>query len=421
MTETVDTPTPPASPLPCTPAGPLAGLRILDLTRVLAGPFCTQLLGDLGAEVIKVEKPSAGDDTRKWGPPFLRDGQGRDTTESAYYLSVNRNKRSVAIDIATPDGQAVVKRLLRRCDVLVENFKVGDLARYGLDYVTLKEDFPGLVYCSITGFGQSGPYAHRAGYDFLAQGMGGIMSLTGDPDGDPVKVGNANADQMTGMYAAVAILAALRHRDATGEGQHIDANLLDSQVAWLTYQAENYLISGETPRRWGNGHPNIVPYDVYPAADGYIILAIGNDGQFRRFCAYAGRPGLADDPRFATNPKRIANRAALTAILRELVARKPRSHWLTGLEREGVPCGPVNTVDQVFEDPHVKARGLRITMPHPLAPEPVPLVANPVKMSATPPAYRHPPPTLGQHTDAVLREAGLTDEEIARLRAAKVL
>ena len=414
------TPQPPVPPL-SPPSGPLSGLRVLDLSRVLAGPFCTQLLGDLGADILKVERPGAGDDTRKWGPPFLKDRNGTPTTESAYYLSVNRNKRSISIDISRPEGQALIRRLLRGCDVLVENYKVGNLARYGLSYEDLKAEFPGLVYCSITGFGQSGPYAARAGYDYLAQGMGGMMSLTGEPEGMPMKVGNANADQLTGMYAAVAILAALRHRDATGQGQHIDANLLDSQVAWLTYQAENVLISGERPRRWGNGHPNIVPYDVFPSSDGYFILAVGNDSQFRKFCAFAGCPDLGEDSRFATNPARLANREALTALLHDITRQHPRAHWLEGLESQGVPCGPVNTVDQVFEDPHVQVRGMVQTMSHPLSDDPLPIIANPLRLSETPPSYRHPPPVAGEHTDQILRDIGLSGEEIASLRRDGVL
>jgi crotonobetainyl-CoA:carnitine CoA-transferase CaiB-like acyl-CoA transferase len=401
--------------------GPLAGLRVLDLSRVLAGPFCTQLLGDLGADILKVERPGSGDDTRAWGPPFLTDRDGNRTRESAYYASINRNKRSLALDITRPEGQDIIRRLARQSDILVENFKVGGLAKYGLAYNDLRDDCPGLIYCSITGFGQTGPYAPRAGYDYLAQGMGGMMSLTGPPDGDPVKVGNANADQLTGMYAAVAILAAVHHRAATGQGQHIDANLLDSQIAWLTYQAQNWLVSGEAPKRHGNAHPNIVPYDTFPAADGHLILAVGNDSQFRRFCAVAGRPALADDPRFVTNADRIANRVALTDILRPLIATRPRDAWLADLEAVGVPSGPVNSIPDVFADPHVQARGMTVDMDRPDSDEALRLIANPLRMSATPPSYRRPPPSVGRDTAAILGELGLSADEQARLRAAGVI
>jgi len=396
-------------------------LRVLDLSRVLAGPFCTQLLGDLGAEVIKVERPGSGDDTRAWGPPFLTERDGQPSRESAYYLSINRNKRSLAIDITKAEGQALIRRLATRADVLVENFKVGGLAKYGLSYADLRDVCPRLVYCSITGFGQTGPYAPRAGYDYLAQGMGGMMSLTGPAEGDPVKVGNANADQLTGMYAAVAILAALRHRDTTGRGQHIDANLLDSQIAWLTYQAQNWLVSGEAPARHGNAHPNIVPYDTFPAADGHLILAVGNDGQFRRFCAVAGHPELADDPRFVTNADRIAHRDALTGILRPLIATRPRDAWLTDLEAVGVPSGPVNTIPDVFADPHVTARAMTVRMDHPLQDDPVTLIANPLRLSETPPVYRHAPPMVGADSAAILATLGVSDDEQARLREAGVI
>jgi crotonobetainyl-CoA:carnitine CoA-transferase CaiB-like acyl-CoA transferase len=320
------------------PPGALDGVRVLDLSRVLAGPWCTQVLADLGAEVIKVEKPGEGDDTRKWGPPFLKDADGNDTTESAYYLSANRNKRSVAVDIARPEGQAVVRRLLGSCQVLVENFKVGGLARYGLSWGDLRADFPALVYCSITGFGQSGPYAGRAGYDYLAQGMGGMMSLTGAPDGEPMKIPVANADLVAGMYAAVAILAVLRHAERTGRGQQIDVALLDCQVAWMSYAAENCLVSGRAPARLGNQHPSIVPYQVFAAADGHLILAVGNDGQFARFCAFAGRPDWVADPRFSTNAARVRHREALVPLLAELIAQHPRAYWLDGLEAAGVPA-----------------------------------------------------------------------------------
>jgi crotonobetainyl-CoA:carnitine CoA-transferase CaiB-like acyl-CoA transferase len=383
----------------------LSGLRVFDLTRILAGPTCTQLFGDLGADVIKIEKPGAGDDTRKWGPPYLKDAEGHDTTESGYYLSSNRNKRSVAIDIARPEGQALAKRLIAKCDVVIENFKVGDMARYGLSYADLKEGHPRLIYCSITGFGQTGPYAPRAGYDFLAQGMGGIMSITGTPDGPPVRVGVAVADVMCGMYASTAILAALHHRDRTGQGQYIDLALLDTQVAWLVNIGLNYLTSGVVPQRFGNDHPNIVPYTVLPCADSFIILAIGNDTQFAKFCAFAGQPEVARDPRFTTNPARVHNREALNALLTEICTRRNQAEWVEGLGKAGVPCGPVYTIDQVFADPQVRARGMQIAMPHSSAGNgTVDLIANPIRMSESPVEYRRPPPVLGEHTEEVLRE-----------------
>lgn len=402
---------------------PLEGLRVFDLTRILAGPTCTQLLGDLGADIIKVERPNAGDDTRKWGPPYVRDAAGRDTTESAYYLSSNRNKRSITLDISKPEGQALARRLIAHCDVMIENFKVGDMARYGLSYADLKEEFPGLVYCSITGFGQTGPYAPRAGYDLLAQGLGGIMSVTGEPDRPPMKVGVGIADVMCGMYATVAILAALRHRERTGQGQYIDLALLDSQVAWLVNVGLNYLTSGEVPQRVGNEHPNIVPYNVMPCADGYVILAVGNDSQFAKFCAFAGRPDLAEDPRFATNELRVRNRKALYDLLPEITRAKTQAEWVDGLAKLGVPCSPVNTVDQVFADPQVRSRGMQISLPHPLAGKgSVDLIGNPIKFSETPVDYRRPPPTLGQHTDEVLRELlDLPDTELADLRERGVI
>ncbi len=401
-------------------AGALDGVRIFDLTRILAGPSCTQVLGDLGADVIKVERPGRGDDTRLWGPPYVTDADGNETSESAYFLSANRNKRSVAIDIARAEGQALARRLIGACDIVVENFKTGDLARYGLAWDDLKGEFPGLVYCSITGFGQTGPYAAFAGYDYLAQAMGGIMSLTGEPEGEPMKVGVGIADMMCGMYAATAMLAALRHRDRSGRGQHIDMALLDTQVAWLAYEAENYLVSGQVPPRRGNGHPNIVPYQVFETADGHMVLACGNDRQFRDFCALAEAPQLADDKRFATNDGRCRNREALIPMIAELMRAKPMAWWLEGLRARQVPCSPVNRLDQVFADAQVQARGMTIAMPHPLAGAgTVPLVASPIRMSETPPDYRHAPPTLGQHTGEVLRELlGIDEAELEALRAA---
>ncbi len=404
-------------------SGPLHGLRVFDLTRILAGPTCTQILGDLGADVIKVERPGAGDDTRKFGPPFLEDGEGRETSESAYYLSSNRNKRSLTLDLARAEGQDLARRLIARCDVLVENFRMGSLARYGLSYDDLKDEFPRLVYCSITGFGQTGPYASLPGYDFLIQGMGGFMSITGDPQGEPQKAGVPIADLMAGMYAAVAINAALRHREVAGEGQHIDIGMLDTQVATLSIQGLNYLASRQTPRRLGNAHPNIVPYQVFAAADGNIVLAVGNDAQFERFCEFAGVPELAREERFRTNAARVRNREALTERLDPVLAAQPSRHWIEGLEPLNVSCGPINTIDQVFADPHVQARGMEIEMRHPLAGErPVPLIASPIKLSATPPAYTRPPPTLGEHTGEVLEEfLEMTPEQIAGLRESGVV
>jgi crotonobetainyl-CoA:carnitine CoA-transferase CaiB-like acyl-CoA transferase len=398
--------------------GPLAGLRVFDLTRILAGPTCTQLLGDLGAEVIKIERPGEGDDTRKWGPPYLKDAAGRDSAESAYYLSSNRNKRSLTLDIAKPEGQALARRLIGRCDFLVENFKAGGLAKYGLAYDDLRNDFPGLIYCSITGFGQSGPYAKRAGYDYLAQGMGGMMSLTGEREGDPVKVGVGISDVMCGMYAVSAILAALHHRTKTGKGQYIDLALLDTQVAWLINEGLNYLTSGEVPLRRGGEHANIVPYNVLPAADGHVILAVGNNAQFRRFCDFAGAPELADDPRFRTNTDRVNNREALYRILPGLTRRKTQAEWVNGLAELGVPSGPVNTLDQVFADPQVRHRGMKLTMDYDGARDgTVDLIANPIRFSGTEIDYRYPPPKLGEHTDALLQELlDLSPEEIAKLR-----
>ncbi|MBN9420971.1 MAG: CoA transferase [Candidatus Accumulibacter sp. 66-26] len=403
-------------------SGALSHLRVLDLSRVLAGPWASQLLADLGAEVIKVEKPGSGDDTRGWGPPWLADGAGEPTREAAYFLCTNRNKRSLTVDIARPEGQAIVRELAAGADVVIENFKVGGLAAYGLDYASLRALNPKLVYCSITGFGQDGPYAARAGYDFLIQGMGGLMSLTGTPAGEPgagpQKVGVALTDILTGLYASNAILAALAHRDRdglrTGDGQHIDLALLDVQVACLANQAMNYLVSGTPPRRMGNAHPNIVPYQDFPTADGDMILAIGNDGQFARFCEIAGHPEWATDERFANNAARVRHRKELIPLLRRTTVLRTTAAWIAALENAAVPCGPINDLAGVFADPQVQARGLRVDLPH-AAGGVAPQVSNPIRLSATPVAYRTAPPTLGADTDAVLRALGRSDAEIAAL------
>lgn len=405
--------------------GALAGVRVLDLSRVLAGPWAGQLLADLGADVVKVERPGAGDDTRAWGPPWLTDPDGGSTGESAYYLSANRNKRSVTIDIASAEGQSLVRRLAAEADVVLENFKVGGLAQYGLDYASLKAINPRLVYCSITGFGQTGPYASRAGYDFLIQGMGGLMSLTGRPDGTegagPMKVGVALTDIMTGLYATVAVLAALKHREQSDEGQHIDLALLDVQIACLANQAANYLVGGVVPRRMGNAHPNIVPYQEFPTADGYMIVAVGNDGQFASLCKTLGKPEWSSDERFATNPQRVQHRSELIALIDSMTVRRTTDEWVAAMEAAGVPCGPINTLDRVFADPHVQARGTRIEMPHPLAKD-VALVANPIRLSESPVQYRNAPPTLGQHTEEVLSDwLTATAEEIEALRMKKAI
>lgn len=409
---------------PVIPPQALAGVRVLDLSRVLAGPWCTQTLADLGADVIKIERPGSGDDTRGWGPPFLRDHDGHETGESSYYLCANRNKRSLAVDIATADGQALIRRLARGCDVVVENFKVGDMARYGLDATRLRTDDPRLIYCSITGYGQTGPYARRPGYDFAVQGLGGLMSVTGERDGlpgaGPQKVGVAVADLFTGMYATVAILAALRHRDATGEGQVIDMALLDAQVAMLANLGSQYLVGGVVPQRMGNGHPSIVPYQAFEAADGHVILAVGNDAQFARFCAIAGHPEWAGDPRFARNADRVRNRDVLVPLIADAMRMRGRADWLAVLEAGGIPCSPVNDIDEVFADPQVRARGLRVSVDHP-ARDALPMVASPLRLSATPVRYRSAPPTLGQHTEEILREFGFSGEEIAALWAAEAI
>jgi len=405
--------------------GALSHLRILDLSRILAGPWATQQLADLGADVIKVERPGAGDDTRSWGPPFLKDVEGRDTKDSVYYLCCNRNKRSVTIDFTQSEGQDLVRALAARSDVLIENFKVGGLRQYGLDYETLHKLNPRLVYCSITGFGQTGPYAPRAGYDFLIQGMGGLMSVTGRRDGEegagPMKVGVALTDILTGLYASTAILAAVAQRDVSGKGQHIDLSLLDVQVASLANQAMNYLYTGTSPQRMGNAHPNIVPYQDFPTLDGYVILAIGNDSQFAKFCAVVGRPEWAADARYATAAARVVNRDALIPAMRQVTLTRTTADWVASLEAVGVPCGPINTIAQVFDDPQVHARGTKISTPHP-AGGAIPLVANPIRLSETPIDYRMAPPTLGQHTDDVLRDVlGLDQQRMADLKSRKVV
>jgi crotonobetainyl-CoA:carnitine CoA-transferase CaiB-like acyl-CoA transferase len=410
--------------------GALSHLRVLDLSRVLAGPWAGQILADLGAEVIKIERPGVGDDTRAWGPPFLKDAAGENTSEAAYYLSANRNKQSVTVDFTQPEGQRLVRELAMQSDILLENFKVGGLAAYGLDYASLKAINPRLIYCSITGFGQYGPYAKRAGYDFMIQGLGGLMSLTGKPDdeagGGPVKVGVALTDILTGLYSTVAVLAALAHRDRNdneqgGSGQHIDMALLDVQVACLANQAMNYLTTGNAPKRLGNAHPNIVPYQDFPTADGDFILTVGNDGQFRKFCEVAGHAEWADDPRFANNTQRVANRAVLIPLIRQATVFKTTAEWVAALEQAGVPCGPINDLAQVFADPQVLARGLRVDVPHSLGGT-LPQVASPIRLSETPVEYRHAPPLLGEHTESVLqRLLGLQAEQIAALREAGVL
>ena len=383
----------------------LDGIRVLDLSRILAGPSAAQLLGDLGADVIKVEKPGEGDDTRKWGPPFVMGRDGRPTTESAYYLCANRNKRSIEIDIASADGQVLILELLEKADILIENYKVGGLKAYGLSYEQLKDRFPRLIYCSITGFGQTGPYAQRAGYDFMIQGMGGIMSVTGEANGAPMKVGVGIADVMTGMYATVGLLAALRHRDQTGEGQHIDLALLDTQVSWLINAGTNYLVSNEIPPRYGNGHPNIVPYQVFPTADFPIIIAVGNDSQFRKFCEQVGLDGIADHPDYATNVARVKNRDVLANIISIGMKKQNRDHWISVFEKVGVPCGPVNNLEQVFHDPQVQHRGAVVNLPHPEAASgSVPVIANPLRFSKTPVQYRRAPPIRNQHATEILRD-----------------
>ncbi|MBN3825559.1 CoA transferase [Burkholderia sp. Ac-20384] len=405
--------------------GALSHIRVLDLTRVLAGPWCAQTLADFGADVIKVERPGAGDDTRHWGPPYLKDADGADTAEAAYYLAANRNKRSVTVDIATPEGQQIVRELAAQSDVVLENYKVGQLKKYGLDYDSLRAVKPDLVYCSVTGFGQTGPYAHRAGYDFIIQGIGGFMSITGERDGEPgggpQKAGVAIADLATGLYSTIAVLAALAHRDRTGAGQYIDMALLDVQVALLANMNTNFLASGKPPVRWGNAHPNIVPYQTFQTRDGWIIVAVGNDGQFRKFVEAGGQPELADDERFATNPSRVRHRDTLVPILAEMVRARDKADWIGALEAAGVPCGPINDLDEVFDNEQVVARGMQVSLPHPCGAD-AKLVRNPIRMSATPPDARTAPPLLGAQTDDVLRDMlGYDDAKIAALRAKQAI
>jgi crotonobetainyl-CoA:carnitine CoA-transferase CaiB-like acyl-CoA transferase len=403
--------------------GALSGVRILDLSRVLAGPSCTQLLGDLGAEIIKVERPGVGDETRTWGPPYLRDVEGRETTESAYYLSCNRNKRSVTIDINKPAGVALIKRLMAASDVFVENFKVGGLDRLGLAYGAISKEFPKLIYCSITGYGQTGPYASKPGYDMMAQGRGGLISMTGEPDRPPVKVPVAVNDVMSGLNAAVGILAALHNRTKTGEGQHIDIALLDVQVGWLYNQGLNYLMGGNLPRRLGTAHPNSVPYQVFPTKDGWIIIAANNDDQWKRFCSCANRDDLIGDPRFKTNPDRVKNRDELIAIVEDILKTRTTADWNESLEAAGVPVGPVNTLAEVFQDPHILHRGMKISIEHRLSGKgSVDLIGNPIKLSKTAVEYKYPPPTLGEHTHEVLEEVlGLSRSECDALARDRVI
>ena len=402
---------------------PLSHIRVLDLTRILAGPWATQNLADLGAEVIKIERPGSGDDTRAWGPPFLKDRHGEDSAESAYYLSVNRGKKSVTLDIAAPEGGRIARELAAKCDVLVENYKVGGLKKYGLDYESLRKLNPGLIYCSVTGFGQDGPYAARPGYDFIFQGMGGFMSITGErddlPGGGPQKAGIAVTDVLTGLYACIAINAAIVHRERTGQGQCIDMALMDTLVAFNANQILNYWCSGDIPRRWGNAHINICPYQVFATSDGHLILAVGNDSQFRNFCKAAGCEELSDDARFRTNPDRLKNRDLLVPIVEAIMRGRSKNAWVSALEAAGVPCGPINNMQEVFENPQVRHRGLRVEIPHPAGS--VPTVASPMRFSETPVTYDVPPPMLGQHTDEILQGLlGMSAQQIAELRESGV-
>lgn len=405
--------------------GALSHLRVVDLSRVLAGPWASQILADMGADVIKIERPGSGDDTRGWGPPFLKDEAGNDTTEAAYYLGANRGKKSLTLNIAAPEAQEIIRHLVKDADVFIENYKVGDMARYGLSYQDLKQINPRIVYCSITGFGQTGPMAEIAGYDFIVQGLGGLMSITGErddlPGGGPQKVGVAVADIMTGLYSTIAILAAIEHRHSSGEGQYIDMALLDVQVATIANMNMNYLCSGKVPGRQGNAHANIVPYQVFNAADGELILAVGNDTQFAKLCAVLGCPEIAGDERYAKNANRVRHRDALLPLLQQRLVTRSVAQWVDVLQPEGVPCGPVNSIAQTFANPQVIHRQMRVDLPHPLAGS-VPSVANPIKFSGTPIQYGEAPPTLGQHSDQVLKEyVGLSDAEIEALKAKRII
>ena len=412
-------------------AGALAGIKVLDLSRVLAGPWCTQVLADLGADVVKVERPGLGDDTRQWGPPFLKDAEGNDTTQASYFTACNRNKRSVTIDMATPEGQALIKQMALQADIVVENFKVGGLKQYGLDHESLRALNPRLIYCSVTGFGQDGPYAERAGYDLMVQAMTGMMSITGradtEPGGGPLRVGVAVIDLFTGMYASNAILAALHVRDnattGTGQGQHIDMALLDVGMAVLANQASGFLATGQAPGRMGNSHPSLAPYQDFPTQDGNMLLAIGNDGQFQRFCAAAGQPDWAVDARFTTNTLRVQHRSELIPMMEAVTRTRSTAAWIALLEDKAVPCGPINTIAQAFDDAQVKARGLRVELPRSAGDgiRTIAGVASPLRLSANPPVLRNAPPALGQHTDEVLAELGLNTQAIAALRDKQVL
>ena len=398
--------------------GPLDGLVVFDLTRILAGPSCTQILGDLGAEIIKIERPKVGDDTRNFAPPYMPDETGKDSSESAYFVGTNRNKRSLTLNLGDPEGQAIAKRLIAKSDILAENFKTGTLDKYGLGYNDLKGEFPRLIYCSVTGFGHTGPYAPRPAYDALIQAMGGVMSLTGEPAGEPMKVGVSIADLMSGMYAAVGVLAAVRHQEKTGKGQHVDISMLDTHVAWLANQGMNYLATGENPERLGNQHPNIVPYQVMPSSDGYFVLSVANDPTFERFCKAGGCEHLLEDARFNTAVARVRNRTVVTDTLNDITRTKPTAWWIETLENNKVGCGRINTLQEVFDDPQVKAREMVIEMDHPAAgSRKAKVIGSPLKMSETPVSYRRPAPLLGQHTEELLGEyLGMSSAEVAALR-----